>query len=142
MGYLYNEMIRQVHRVKEEYMNIGAFSLSLAVKNIEASLAFYEKIGFEKFFGNIDEKWLILKNGDVTIGIFEGMFEKNLMTFNPGWDDSAKDVDPYTDVRKLQKDWKAKGINIIDEVDESTEGPGSFFIEDPDGNQILIDQHR
>lgn len=123
-------------------MSIGAFSISLTVSNIEASYEFYQKLGFTKFHGDINEKWLILQNGDVTIGIFEGMFEKNIMTFNPGWDNSAQEVNPFKDVRELQKELEEKGIEIVDPVDESTEGPGSFFISDPDGNQILIDQHR
>lgn len=123
-------------------MSIGAFSLSLTVSNIEASLEFYQKLGFEKFHGDINQKWLILQNGDCTIGLFEGMFDKNIMTFNPGWDNDAQEVNPFKDIRVLQKELKEKGIEITDEVDEQTEGPGSFFITDPDGNQILIDQHR
>lgn len=123
-------------------MSIGAFSLSLNVKDIMASKEFYEKLGFEAFYGEIDNKWLIMKNGDCTIGLFEGMFDKNIMTFNPGWNDDATEYDPFKDVRVLQKELKEKGIKFETEVDESTEGPGSFIIHDPDGNTILVDQHR
>ncbi|MCH4886858.1 VOC family protein [Acidaminobacter sp. JC074] len=121
---------------------LGAFSLSLTVKDIKASKAFYELLGFEKFHGDIEQKWLILKNGDVTIGLFEGMFERNIMTFNPGWNDQAEEVNPFKDVREWQKELKAKGVEFIDEVDETTEGPGNFIILDPDGNPIMLDQHR
>jgi predicted lactoylglutathione lyase len=123
-------------------MSLGAFSLSLTVKDIKVSLDFYEKLGFTKFHGDIDQKWLILQNGDVTIGLFEGMFEKNIMTFNPGWDDNAEEVNPFTDVRDIQKDLQEKGIEFIQTVEESSEGPGNFIIMDPDGNPIMLDQHR
>ncbi len=123
-------------------MGIGAFSISLTVKDIGASKAFYEKIGFHVFHGDLEQKWLILKNNDCTIGLFEGMFDKNILTFNPGWDKDAKECESFTDVRELQKDFREKGITFDTEVDESTEGPGSFTIKDPDGNTILVDQHR
>lgn len=123
-------------------MGIGAFSVSLNVKDIAASKAFYEKIGFEVFHGDMEQHWLIMKNDDCTIGLFQGMFDKNILTFNPGWDNDAKACDTFTDVRELQKEYRQKGITIENEVDESTEGPGSFVIHDPDGNPILIDQHR
>lgn len=123
-------------------MQLGCFSVSLAVKDIHASRAFYEKLGFSVYAGNADHGWLILKNGDHNIGIFQGMFEKNILTFNPGWDQYAKDVDPFTDLRELQRQLKAQGVAIVQEVDETTTGPASFVIEDPDGNPILIDQHR
>lgn len=123
-------------------MQLGCFSVSLAVKDIHASRAFYEKLGFSVYAGNADHGWLILKNGDHNIGIFQGMFEKNILTFNPGWDQNAKDVDPFTDLRELQRQLKAQGVQIVKEVDENTTGPASFVIEDPDGNPILIDQHR
>ena len=123
-------------------MQLGCFSVSLAVKDIHASRAFYEKLGFSVYAGNADHGWLILKNGDHNIGIFQGMFEKNILTFNPGWDQNAKDVDPFTDLRELQRQLKAQGVQIVKEVDESTTGPASFVVEDPDGNPILIDQHR
>ena len=123
-------------------MQLGCFSVSLAVKDIHASRAFYEKLGFSVYAGNADHGWLILKNGDHNIGIFQGMFVKNILTFNPGWDQNAKDVDPFTDLRELQRQLKAQGVQIVKEADESTTGPASFVIEDPDGNPILIDQHR
>ena len=123
-------------------MQLGCFSVSLAVKDIHASRAFYEKLGFSVYAGNADHGWLILKNGDHNIGIFQGMFEKNILTFNPGWDQNAKEVDPFTDLRELQRQLKAQGVQIVKEADESTTGPASFVIEDPDGNPILIDQHR
>lgn len=123
-------------------MQLGCFSVSLAVKDIHASRAFYEKLGFSVYAGNADHGWLILKNGDHNIGIFQGMFEKNILTFNPGWDQNAKDVDPFTDLRELQRQLKAQGVQIVKEADETTTGPASFVIEDPDGNPILIDQHR
>jgi len=121
---------------------LGAFSLSLTVKDIRASKDFYELLGFEVFHGDISQKWLILKNGDVTIGLFEGMFERNIMTFNPGWNDQAEEVNPFKDIRMWQKKLKEKGVEFIDEVDETTEGPGNFIILDPDGNPIMLDQHR
>jgi len=121
---------------------LGAFSLSLTVKDIRASKDFYELLGFEIFHGDITQKWLILKNGDVTIGLFEGMFERNIMTFNPGWNDQAEEVNPFKDVRMWQRELKDKGVEFIDEVDETTEGPGNFIILDPDGNPIMLDQHR
>jgi lactoylglutathione lyase len=123
-------------------VQLGVFSISLAVKDIEASRAFYEKFGFTVFGGNAAHKWLIMKNGEHLIGLFQGMFEKNILTFNPGWDSDAKSVDPFTDVRELQRRLKAQGVKLATEADESTTGPASFVAEDPDGNQILVDQHR
>ncbi len=123
-------------------MNPGAFSISLAVKDIHASKAFYEKIGFTVFGGNIDQGWLILKNGSSLIGLFQGMFEKNILTFNPGWDQDAQPVDTFTDVRDIQKHLKTSGISFESEADESSSGPASFVILDPDGNPVLFDQHR
>jgi lactoylglutathione lyase len=122
-------------------MQLGAFSISLTVKDIRASLAFYEKFGFTVFGGNIDENWLILKNGDTLIGLFQGMFEKNTLTFNPGWDSNAKLIPGFTDVRELQHQLKAQGLQFSVEADETTTGPAYFAIEDPDGNPILVDQH-
>lgn len=121
-------------------MQTGAFSLSLSVKDIQKSKDFYEKLGFEKFGGDIEQKWLIMKNGDAIIGLFEGMFPKNLITFNPGWDQNSKELKSFDDVRGIQKEIKAKGVKLDSEVEEST-GPGSFMVTDPDGNQILFDQH-
>jgi len=122
-------------------MELGAFSISLTVKDIEASKTFYEKFGFKVFGGNISENWLILKNGDCVIGLFQGMFEKNLLTFNPGLDGNAHKLDTFTDVRELQRQLKAQGVEFQAETDESTTGPASFVVVDPDGNPILLDQH-
>jgi catechol 2,3-dioxygenase-like lactoylglutathione lyase family enzyme len=122
-------------------MQLGAFSISLAVKDIEASAAFYEKLGFIRFGGDITQNWLILKNGETVIGLFQGMFEKNMLTFNPGWDQNAETADPFTDVRELQRELKAKGTEFISEADETTAGPASFMVLDPDGNPVLVDQH-
>jgi catechol 2,3-dioxygenase-like lactoylglutathione lyase family enzyme len=122
-------------------MELGNFSISLAVKNIQASRDFYEKLGFQAFMGDIAQNWLILKNGDHVIGLFQGMFEANLLTFNPGWDSSAQKLDTFTDVREIQRQLKAQGIAFVSEADENTTGPAHFIILDPDGNTILVDQH-
>jgi lactoylglutathione lyase len=122
-------------------MELGAFSVSLAVKDIEASKNFYEKFGFHVVMGNAAQNWLILKNGSHVIGLFQGMFEKNILTFNPGWDQDAKPLDSFTDVRELQRQLKAQGVTLVQEADETTTGPASFIAADPDGNPILIDQH-
>ncbi|AKH99812.1 lactoylglutathione lyase-like lyase [Hoeflea sp. IMCC20628] len=123
-------------------MQLGAFSISLAVKDLALSRAFYEKLGFEVTGGEAKQNWLILKNGDCIIGLFQGMFENNILTFNPGWSTSARPVDDFTDVRELQQQLKAKDVAFDVEADETTSGPASFIITDPDGNQILVDQHR
>ena len=122
-------------------MQLGAFSISLAVKDIQASKSFYEKLGFEAFHGDITQNWLIMKNGDHVIGLFQGMFEKNILTFNPGWDQNAQKLDTFTDVRELQRQLKAQGVELVSEADESTTGPASFIVVDPDGNPVLFDQH-
>ena len=122
-------------------MELGAFSISLAVKNIEASKAFYEKFGFNVFAGDASQRWLILKNGPHVIGLFQGMFEKNALTFNPGWDSNASKLDKFTDVRDLQRELKAQGVQFMTEADETSTGPASFAVMDPDGNPILVDQH-
>jgi catechol 2,3-dioxygenase-like lactoylglutathione lyase family enzyme len=122
-------------------MELGAFSISLAVKDIQASKDFYEKLGFEVVMGDIAQNWLILRNGDHTIGLFQGMFERNTLTFNPGWDKNNQKLDSFTDVRELQKQLKAQGVELMSEADESTTGPASFMVMDPDGNPILVDQH-
>lgn len=122
-------------------MQLGAFSISLTVKDIEASKNFYEKFGFKVVAGNAKQKWLVLGNGDHKIGIFQGMFEKNMMTFNPGWNQNAAKVDSFTDIRELQRQLKAKGVMLQKEADEKTSGPASFIAVDPDGNPILVDQH-
>jgi len=123
-------------------VNLGAFSLSLSVKDIAASQEFYEKLGFTVMGGDRDQGWLILKSPTCVLGLFQGMFDKNMLTFNPGWDSSAQPLDDYVDVREIQKALKAAGVPINNEVDEATSGPGSFMITDPDGNPILVDQHR
>lgn len=122
-------------------MKLGVFSTSLSVKDITVSKTFYENLGFEVFAGNLDMKYLIMKNGDTLIGLFEGMFEGNLLTFNPGWDANAQTVDNFDDVRTIQKHLKEKGIKLEREVDETTSGKGSMVVMDPDGNTILFDQH-
>ncbi len=122
-------------------MELGAFSISLAVKDIEASRAFYEKFGFKVFGGDASQNWLILKNGDHAIGLFQGMFEKNTLTFNPGWDSNASNLDTFTDVRDLQRQLKAQRVQLMTEADATTTGPASFVAVDPDGNPILVDQH-
>jgi lactoylglutathione lyase len=122
-------------------MNLGAFSVSLAVKDIHASKTFYEKLGFTVFHGDITQNWLILKNGTTVIGLFQGMFPANLLTFNPKWDNSAQTVEGAPDIREIQKSLKAQGVVVEKGVDESTSGPGSFTVTDPDGNVILLDQH-
>jgi catechol 2,3-dioxygenase-like lactoylglutathione lyase family enzyme len=122
-------------------MKLGAFSVSLAVQDIEASRDFYAKLGFGVVGGDIAQNWLILKNGDAVIGLFQGMFEKNMLTFNPGWDGDANPLDAFTDVRELQQTLKARGVAFASEADESTTGPASFVVVDPDGNPILVDQH-
>jgi len=122
-------------------MELGAFSISLAVKDIEASRAFYEKLGFKVIGGDTSQNWLIIRNNDHTIGLFQGMLEKNTLTFNPGWDKNAEQIETYTDVRELQRQLKARGVNLFSEADEDTSGPASFIVLDPDGNPILVDQH-
>jgi len=122
-------------------MELGAFSISLAVKDLEASRKFYEKFGFTVFAGEPAQNWLILKNGHHAIGLFQGMFEKNILTFNPGWDSNAQKLSTFTDVRDLQRKLKAQGVMLMNEAEENTTGPASFVAVDPDGNPILVDQH-
>jgi predicted lactoylglutathione lyase len=122
-------------------MDLGAFSISLAVKDIEASRSFCEKFGFKAFAGDAAQNWLILKNGDHVIGLFQGMFERNILTFNPGWDANAQTLASSTDVRELQRQLKARGVQLQQEADETTTGPASLLVMDPDGNPILVDQH-
>ncbi len=122
-------------------MKLGAFSVSLNVKDLEASKSFYMKLGFHVFGGDAAQNWLIMKNEDHIIGLFQGMFEKNILTFNPGWDQNANTLDSFTDVRDLQRELKRQGLHIENESDESGKGPASFMVTDPDGNPILIDQH-
>ena len=122
-------------------MQLGAFSISLAVKDIKASKDFYEKFGFQVFHGDITQNWLILKNDDTTIGLFQGMFENNILTFNPGWDSDANELEKFTDIRQLQRQLRELGMKFENEADEDTTGPASFVVVDPDGNPILVDQH-
>ena len=122
-------------------MELGAFSVSLAVKDIEVSKLFYEKLGFAVFTGDQSQNWLIMKNGEHVIGLFQGMFDKNILTFNPGWSSDAQQLSEFTDIRTLQRQLKDRGVTMISEADESTTGPASFMLIDPDGNTILVDQH-
>lgn len=122
-------------------MELGAFSISLSVKDLQASKAFYEKLGFKEFGGDATQNWLIMKNGPHIIGLFQGMFEDNILTFNPGWDQDARPLDSFTDVRELQKELKTRGMTFANEADETTSGPASFVVVDPDGNPVLVDQH-
>ena len=122
-------------------MDLGAFSISLAVEDLEASRTFYEKFGFEVVGGDASQNWQILRNGDHTIGLFQGMFERNILTFNPGWDRKGETLDTFTDVRVLQGRLKAKGVQLVNEADENGTGPASFVALDPDGNPVLVDQH-
>jgi len=122
-------------------MELGAFSVSLSVSDLDASKGFYEKLGFEIFGGDASQNWLIMKNSDTTIGLFQGMFEQNILTFNPGWDKNAQELDSFTDIRELQCHLKTQDVALLSETDENAEGPASFMVVDPDGNQLLIDQH-
>ncbi len=123
-------------------MELGAFSVSLNVRDIQQSYEFYKKLGFEQLGGNIDQKWLILRNGSTVIGLFQGMFEKNILTFNPGWDQNAANLENFQDVREIQKQLKAAGLSLDKEADENTSGPEHLVLQDPDGNLIMLDQHR
>jgi catechol 2,3-dioxygenase-like lactoylglutathione lyase family enzyme len=123
-------------------MDLGSLSVSLNVKDIAASRDFYATLGFEQIAGTVDDNWLILRNRDHVIGLFQGMFERNMMTFNPGWDQQCGETNPYTDVREIQRALRDAGIEIVNAADESGEGPASFMVTDPDGNPILFDQHR
>ena len=122
-------------------MTLGAFSTSLAVKDLQKSKHFYEVLGFEQFHGDADQGWLIMKCGDTVIGLFQGMFDKNMMTFNPGWDGNAQAVEGFEDVRAIQQRLKSAGIDLVSEADETSTGPANFMVLDPDGNPILFDQH-
>lgn len=126
----------------QKNMELGAFSISLKVKDIKKSVEFYEKLGFTYKAGNIDQNWIVLKNGSTVIGLFQGYIEANTLTFNPGWDQSASEVNPFTDVREIQKKLKEKGVKVDREANETTKGPEYIVLTDPDGNSILIDQHR
>ncbi len=128
--------------INGENMKLGAFSVSLNVKDINASKEFYENLGFSVFGGDVKMNYLIMKNENSLIGLFQGMFENNILTFNPGWDENAKNIEKFDDVREIQKKLKSKNIKLITEADENSSGPASFMITDPDGNVILVDQHR
>lgn len=123
-------------------MKTGAFSISLSVKDINVSKEFYENLGFAVFAGSLEQQYFIMKNGNALIGLFQGMFQGNILTFNPGWDENAANIDPFDDVREIQSHLKSKGIPLHSEADESTSGPASIMTTDPDGNVILFDQHR
>jgi len=122
-------------------MELGNFSVSLTVKDIKSSKAFYEKLDFKEVGGKLEENWIVLQNGSTTIGLFQGMFEKNIMTFNPGWTKDKETLEDFQDVRELQRTLKARGITMAPEADETTEGPAHFMVTDPDGNTLLFDQH-
>ncbi len=124
-----------------DFLKLGAFSISLTVKDIVASIEFYKIIGFTIFAGSIEQRYVVMKSEDTLIGLFQGMFEKNMLTFNPGWNTDAKNIEKFDDVRDIQKRLKSKGIPLLLEVDENAKGPGSFLVADPDGNPILFDQH-
>ena len=123
-------------------MKLGAFSISLSVKDIKVSKAFYENLGFKAFAGGLDKNYLIMKNENALIGLFQGMFENNILTFNPGWDENANNVESFEDVREIQRQLKTKGLSLLTEADENTTGPASLMVTDPDGNMIMVDQHR
>jgi len=138
-----SKQISNVPAIKKlENPKLGAFSISLSVKDIKASKQFYENLGFKVHGGGIEKNYLIMKNENSLIGLFKGMFKNNILTFNPGWDENAKNIDKFDDVRVIQRHLKSKGLQINNEIDEKTSGPASFMITDPDGNVILIDQHR
>ncbi|MGE0144256.1 MAG: VOC family protein [Planctomycetota bacterium] len=122
-------------------MQLGSFSISLAVKDLGASRAFYEKLGFDVTNGDPAQNWIVLRNGSIVIGLFQGLFEKNMLTFNPGWNQRAQPITPFTDVRELQRRLTAAGVEFTARADESSTGPAYFMLIDPDGNPILVDQH-
>lgn len=123
-------------------MDLGAFSVSLSVKDLSVSKEFYEKLGFSQMGGGLDMNYLIMKNGTTLIGLFQGMFEGNILTFNPGWDTIGENLETYEDIREIQRKLKSSGIKLVNEVDENSEGPANLVLTDPDGNVILVDQHR
>ena len=136
-----DEHALQATTPQKNAMELGAFSISLTVKDLAASIAFYEKLGFRTFHSGEHMKYAILKNGEHLIGLFEGMFDRNILTFNPGWDQSAKELDAYTDVRELQARLEEQGVELAQKADPTTTGPASFVVVDPDGNPVLVDQH-
>lgn len=130
-----------IANTKKDDMHLGAFSMSLSVKDLKASKEFYENLGFTVFGGGMEKNYLIMKNGNALIGLFQGMFKGNILTFNPGWDENAKKIEGFKDIREIQKHLKNKGIKLSSEADETTKGPASVMLTDPDGNVILLDQH-
>lgn len=128
--------------LNNSHMKLGVFSLSLSVKDLKVSKAFYENLGFTVSGGKMESNYLIMKNENTIIGLFHGMFENNIMTFNPGWDENAKNTDPFDDIRTIQKELKSKSVELMSEADETTSGPANFMVMDPDGNVIMFDQHR
>lgn len=134
-----NELVNPINK---HNMKLGAFSVSLSVKDLAVSKAFYENLGFEQMGGGMERNYLIMKNESTLIGLFQGMFEGNILTFNPGWDQSAGEVNPFDDVRDIQKQLKSAGVSLDSQADETTKGPASFILKDPDGNVIMVDQHR
>lgn len=148
MGYYANSLLptkqisSDIERIKIEKLRLGAFSLSLNVKALETSREFYQKLGFEVFAGSMEQNYLIMKNENSLIGLFQGMFEGNILTFNPGWDENGNNLNDFDDIREIQRQLKQNGIALITEADETTSGPASVMITDPDGNVILLDQHR
>ena len=127
---------------KQNNMKLGAFSISLSVKDLKTSKEFYEKLGFNAFAGSMEQNYLIMKNDNALIGLFQGMFEGNILTFNPGWDENASNIENFDDIREIQKQLKTSGLKLTSEADEKTKGPASLMLTDPDGNVILLDQHR
>ncbi|WP_370539707.1 VOC family protein [Algoriphagus sp. Y33] len=147
LGFFFNSLVeKRPIRTQEKptgtETSLGAFSISLSVKDLAASQEFYETLGFSDFAGDMKANYLIMKNGNALIGLFEGMFEGNMLTFNPGWDENAQEIKEFRDVRVIQNHLKSKNIEIMNEADESSSGPASFLVKDPDGNLILVDQHR
>jgi catechol 2,3-dioxygenase-like lactoylglutathione lyase family enzyme len=128
--------------IKETFMEVGAFTVSLAVKDIQKSYEFYTKLGFVQRSGDLQQKWVVLQNGNAVIGLFQGMFEKNMLTFVPGWNQNGKELESFTDIRDVQRELLKQGIELQSKADETTKGPAYFTLEDPDGNPILFDQYR
>ncbi|MFZ1705126.1 MAG: VOC family protein [Saprospiraceae bacterium] len=143
---LTKEIVQEIHHLpnlqNQNDMKLGAFSISLSVKDLKISKQFYENIGFVAFGGSMEQNYLIMKNGNALVGLFQGMFQGNILTFNPGWDENAQNIEEFQDVRDIQKHLKSHNINLVAEADESMKGPASIMLNDPDGNMILIDQHR
>ncbi|AFL84353.1 Glyoxalase/Bleomycin resistance protein/Dioxygenase superfamily [Belliella baltica DSM 15883] len=149
LGYISNYFVFEENKprivetnLNPEKMKLGAFSMSLSVKDLKTSKDFYEKLGFAVFAGDFDKNYLIMKNENSLIGLFQGMFENNILTFNPGWDENAQEINEFDDIREIQSHLKKNDVSLSSEVDQNTKGPGSIMLTDPDGNMILIDQHR